>query len=208
MSSDAMAAPAPTPAPVYPVRFDVQHPEKSSRLLNNIPYLKFILAIPHIIILYIMILLVAVVGFIAWFAILFTGKYPRGMFNFVVNVQRWIHNVNIYEYMMRDEYPPFSGEAGKYPPVTYEVDYPERLSRLLNNIPYLKFILLIPHFIVLILLFIIWLVVYFIAWWAILFTGKYPGGMFDYSVGVYRWASRVGVYAAMMTDKYPPFSMK
>ena len=206
MSSDAMAAPAPTLG--YPVRFDVQYPEKLSRLLNNIPYLKFILVIPNFIVLYIMLLLAAVVGFIAWFAILFTGKYPRGMFNFVVNVQRWTHNVNIYVYMMRDEYPPFSGEAGKYPQVTYEVDYPERLSRLLNNIPYLKFILLIPHFIVLLLLVIVWAVVYFISWWAILFTGKYPRGMFDYSVGVYRWASRVAVYAAMMTDKYPPFSMK
>jgi hypothetical protein len=130
------------------------------------------------------------------------------MFNFVVNVQRWIHNVNVYEVMMRDEYPPFSGESGKYPSVTYEVDYPDRLSRLLNNIPYLKLILLIPHFIVLIFLFIAWLVVYFIAWWAILFTGKYPGGMFDFSVGAFRWSSRVSAYAAMMTDKYPPFSMK
>jgi hypothetical protein len=207
MSSDAMAA-TPSPAPAYPVRFDVQHPEKSSRLLNNIPYLKLILAIPHIIILYILFFLVAVVGFIAWWAILFTGKYPRGMFNFAVNIQRWINNVNIYEVMMRDEYPPVSGEAGKYPPVTYEVDYPERLSRLLNNIPYLKFILLIPHFIVLILLLIVWLVVYFIAWWAILFTGTYPRGMFDFSVGVFRWSSRISAYAAMMTDAYPPFSMK
>jgi hypothetical protein len=88
------------------------------------------------------------------------------------------------------------------------VDYPPRLSRLLNNIPYLKFILLIPHIVVLLFLAIAWLVVWFISWWAILFTGKYPRGMFDYSVGVLRWSARVNAYGSMFTDKYPPFSMK
>lgn len=205
MSTPPMAA---TPPGDYPVRFDVQHPEKVSRLLNNIPYLKMILALPHFIVLVLLSFVVAVIGFVAWWAILFTGKYPRGMFDFVVNMQRWSHNVNSYEYMLRDEYPPFSGEAGKYAPVTYEVDYPDSLSRLLNNIPYLKLILLIPHIIVLLFLIIGWLVVYFIAWWAILFTGTYPLGLFNYTVGVTRWGARVGVYAAMMTDKYPPFSMK
>lgn len=208
MSSDPMASTPPAPASDYPVHFDVQYPEKVSRLLNNIPYLKFILAIPHILILFVLSFLIWVIAVIAWFSILFTAKYPRGLFNFVVNVQRWGINVNTYEYMLRDEYPPFSGDAGKYPPVTYEVEYPERLSRILNNIPYLKIILLIPHLVVLIFLAIGWLVVYFIAWWAILFTGKYPRGMFDYTVGVFRWSSRVGAYAGMLTDKYPPFSLK
>lgn len=197
-----------TPTPDSPVHFDVQYPEKLSRLLNNIPYLKFILAIPHFIILIFLGFAAAVVGFIAWWAILFTGKYPRGLFDFYVNVQRWGINLNAYEYMLRDEYPPFSGEAGRYAPVVYSVAYPEKLSRLLNNIPYLKILLLIPHFIVLIFLTIGWLVVYFIAWWAILFTGKYPRGMFDYTVGVVRWSTRVSAYSAMLTDKYPPFSLK
>lgn len=204
MSAEAMAA----PSSGYPVRLDVEYPEKLSRLLNNIPYLKLILAIPHLIILLILGLLAGVVYIIAWFGILFSGKYPRGLFDFVVDIQRWSTNVNTYSYMMRDEYPPFSGEAGQYAPITYEVDYPERSSRLLNNIPYLKYILLIPHIVVLLFLAVGWLVVYFIAWWAILFTGTYPRGMFDYSVGVFRWASRVNAYALMLTDAYPPFSMK
>ena len=204
MSADSMAA----PSSGYPVRFDVEYPEKLSRLLNNIPYLKAILLIPHFIILILLAIIGLVVGIIAWFGILFTGNYPRGLFNFVVNLQRWGHNASVYYLMLRDEYPPFSGEAGQYSPVRYEVDYPEKLSRLLNNIPYLKSILLIPHIIVLIFLFLGYVVVNFIAWWAILFTGKYPRGLFDYTVGVFRWSARVNAYSAMLTDAYPPFSMK
>ena len=192
----------------YPLRFDVEYPERLSRLLNNIPYLKMILVIPHLIALLVMSILAGVINFFAWWAILFTGKYPRGLFDFYVNVLRWGLNVNVYETMMRDEYPAFSGEDGRYRAVTYTVDYPERLSRLLNNIPYLKVILLIPHFIVLIFLAIGWLVVNFIVWWAILFTGTYPRGLFDYSVGVFRWSARVNAYAAMLTDSYPPFSLR
>jgi hypothetical protein len=195
-------------APQYPLRLDVEYPESLSRLLNNIPYLKAILLIPHIIVLVVMSLLTTVIGFIAWWAILFTGKYPRGLFDFVVNVQRWSLNVNAYQAMMRDEYPPFSGESAGYPAVSYSVEYPERLSRLLNNIPYLKLILVIPHIVVLIFLFIGSVAVSFIAWWAILFTGKYPRGMFEYTTGVLRWSTRVSAYAGMLTDEYPPFSLK
>ena len=196
------------PAPGYPVRFDVEYPEKLSRLLNNIPYLKAILLIPHIIVLLVMWIIAGVLGFIAWWAILFTARYPRGLFDFVVNVQRWGLNVYGYNAMMRDEYPPFSGDDGKYPPASYSVQYPDRLSRLLNNIPYLKSVLLIPHIIVLIFLLIGSAVVTFIAWWAILFTGRYPRGLFDYSVGVLRWSTRVSAYSSMLTDEYPPFSLK
>jgi hypothetical protein len=126
----------------------------------------------------------------------------------VVNVQRWSTNVNVYTSMLRDEYPPFTGKTGKYPPVTYEVDYPEHSSRLLNNIPYLKFILLIPHYLVLLFMIIAVVVVAFIAWWAILFTGKYPQGMWEFVVGVTRWSLRVGAYGSLLTDAYPPFSTK
>lgn len=192
----------------YPVRLDIEYPETLSRLLNNIPYLKAILTIPHTLVLLVMWFVTVVIAFIAWWAILFTGQYPRGLFDFVVNVQRWGLNVSVYQGMMRDEYPPFSGESGQYPPVSYTVAYPDRLSRLLNNIPYLKLILLIPHIVVLLFLLVGSLVVTFIAWWAILFTGTYPRGMFDYMVGVSRWNSRVSAYAGMLTDEYPPFSLQ
>ena len=86
-----------------------------------------------------------VITFIAFFAILFTGRYPRGLFDFVVNIYRWQENVFAYYALFRDEYPPFSWEAGKYP-VTFEVDYPESLSRWMI---FVKWLLAIPHIIVL-----------------------------------------------------------
>lgn len=204
MESTAVAA----PDPGYPVRLEVEYPERLSRLLNNIPYLKVVLLIPHLVALLVIGIIAAVLGFIAWWAILFTAQYPRGLFEFVVSVQRWGLNVNSYYSMMRDEYPPFSGDDGRYSPVLFSVQYPDRLSRLLNNIPYLKSVLLIPHIVALIFLFIGAVVVAFIAWWAILFTGKYPRGLFDYSVGVIRWSTRVSAYSSMLTDAYPPFSLK
>jgi hypothetical protein len=144
-----------------------------------------------------------VIGFIAWFAILFTKRYPRGLFDFVVNVNRWSANVGAYTGLLRDEYPPFSWEPGQYA-VTYEVDYPEELSRWLI---FVKWLLAIPHYIVLLFLFIAAAVVGFIAWFAILFTKRYPRGLFDFVVGVNRWNLRVNAYTSLLRDEYPPFSL-
>lgn len=208
MSTEPMAATPPMSG--YPVRYDVEYPEKLSRWLNNpfLLFIKFILAIPHIFILYILGLLANVVFIIASVAVLFTGNYPRGMFNFAVGVQRWGANLGAYIFMLRDDYPPFSMDAGKYP-VTYEVDYPPSLSRWLNFLLliWIKWLLLIPHFLVLILLIIVEYIVFIIAGFAILFTGKYPRGLFNFTVGVQRWGLRLNAYAYMFTDKYPPFSM-
>src|SRR4030065_74244 len=112
-------------APESPLRFDIEYPEKLSRWLI---FVKWLLAIPHFLILYALSAVAGVITFIAFFAILFTKHYPRGLFDFVVNIYRWQANVFAYYGLMRDEYPPFSWEAGKYPG-TFEVDYPERLSR-------------------------------------------------------------------------------
>lgn len=185
----------------YPVRFDVEYPESLSRLLI---FVKWLLAIPHFLILYVLGAVAYICTFIAFFAILFTTKYPRGLFDFVVNFQRWNANNSAYVGLLRDEYPPFSWEPGKYP-VTYEVDYPENLNRWL---PLIKWLLVIPHLIVLILLFIIGYIIWIIAFFAILFTGRFPKGMFDFIVGMTRWSYRVNAYVYLLTDAYPPFSMK
>lgn len=208
MSAESMAA----PSSGYPVRFDVEYPERLSRLLNN-PFLfwiKWILAIPHLIILYILGLLLYIVVIIASFAILFTGKYPRGLFDFAVGIGRWSANVYAYIFLMRDEYPPFSMDTGAYP-VTWEVDYPPSLSRWLNFLllVWIKWILLIPHIVILYLLYVLAFIVGIIASFAILFTGNYPKGMFDFVVGVMRWWLRVYSYGFyLFTDAYPPFSIK
>jgi hypothetical protein len=187
-------------APGYPLRYDVEYPEELSRWLI---FVKWLLAIPHQIILGALGMASGVIGFIAFFAILFTKRYPRGLFDFVVNVNRWSANVGAYTGLLRDEYPPFSWEPGQYA-VTYEVDYPEELNRWL---PLVKWLLAIPHFIVLLFLFIAAAVVGFIAWFAILFTKRYPRGLFDFVVGVNRWNLRVNAYTSLLRDEYPPFSL-
>lgn len=197
MEPTAVAA----PAPGYPLRFDVEYPERLSRLLI---FVKWLLAIPHFIVLYFLGIIAELFLLIAFFAILFTKKYPRGLFDFVVNVYRWNANAVAYTALMRDEYPPFSWDAGQYP-VTFEVDYPEELNRWL---PLIKWLLAIPHMVVLFFLYIVALVLWVLAWFAILITGRFPRGMFDFMVGAMRWQYRVTAYAYLMRDEYPPFSMK
>ena len=189
-------------APGYPLRFEIEYPEQLSRWLI---FVKWLLAIPHFLILYALSALANVITFVAFFAILFTGRYPRGLFDFVVNIYRWQENVFAYYALFRDEYPPFSWEAGKYP-VTFEVDYPERLSRWMI---FVKWLLAIPHIVVLLFLYIVALVVWVIVWFAILFTGRFPRGLFDFLVGVSRWSLRVNAYALLLLrDDYPPFSLR
>jgi hypothetical protein len=197
-----VGAPSVPAAPDYPVRYDVEYPERLSRWKI---FLKWLFAIPHFIILYLLGIVLSVMTFIAFFAILFTKKWPRGMFDFAVQIQRWTSNVKSYVLLERDEYPPFSGDTGEYP-LTYEVDYDDNLSRWMI---FVKWLLAIPHYIVLVFLAIAAYVVVIIAFFAILFTGKYPRGLFDFNVGVFRWYQRVYAYTyLLMTDRYPPFSLK
>ena len=185
----------------YPVRFDVEYPEQLSRWLI---FVKWLLAFPHFLILYALGTVAGIAVLIAFFAILFTRRFPRGLFDFVVNTRRWNENMTAYIGLLRDEYPPFSWEAGVYP-VTYEVDYPEELNRWL---PLIKWLLIIPHLIVVSVLYVVSFVVVVIAWFAILFTGRFPRGMFDFNVGVMRWWNRVYAYMYLLRDEYPPFSLK
>ena len=190
-----------TEAPTYPFRYDVEYPEELSRLLI---FVKWLLAIPHFFILYALSAVSSIITVIAFFAILFTKRYPRGLFDFVVNINRWNANVMAYVGLFRDEYPPFSWEAGEYV-VTFEVDYPEELNRWL---PLVKWLLAIPHIIVLGLLFIAAFVAWVVAWFAILITGRFPRGLFDFLVGIHRWNYRVNLYTNLMRDEYPPFSLR
>ncbi len=100
----------------YPLVFDVEYPERLSRWLI---FVKWLLAVPHWIILYALMAVAQAITVIAWFAILFTGRYPKGLFVFVVGIYRWYYNVIAYAALLRDDYPPFSLSAGQYP-VTFE----------------------------------------------------------------------------------------
>ncbi len=184
----------------YPVRYDVAYPEHLSRLLI---FVKWLLAIPHFIIIYFLNIALGLVTIIAFFAILFTKTYPEGLFKFAVGVRRWQANFSAYVGLLRDEYPPFSLDAGQYA-VAYDVDYPAQLSRWLI---FVKWLLIIPHIVVVALLTIVAFFAAIIAWFAILFTGRYPRSLFDFYVGVQRWTERINGYTSFFTDAYPPFSM-
>lgn len=199
MSYEPAVAAAPEPG--QPVRFDIEYPEKLSRLLI---FVKWLLAIPHYIIVYVLMLVAELFIFIGCFAILFTKRFPRGLFDFVVNVNRWQANVNAYVGLMRDEYPPFSWEAGGYA-VTLEIDYPEEMNRWL---PLFKWLLVIPNLIVFVLFGIVAAVLWIVAWFAILFTGSMPRGIFNYLVGMQRWSTRINAYVYLLRDDYPPFGLK
>ena len=126
----------------FPLRLDVEYPEQLNRWLVLV---KWLLAIPHILIVYALVNVASVIQFIAFFAILFTTKYPQPLFEFVVNIYRWQANLYAYLGLMRDEYPPFSWEPGQYP-VTFEIDYPPELNRWM---PLVKWLLAFPHYVAL-----------------------------------------------------------
>ncbi len=192
---------AAAPAAGAPTQFDVEYPDELSRLLI---FFKWLLAIPHLIILYALGAVQAVITIIAFFAILFTTRYPEGLFKIAVGVMRWQANVYAYILLLRDDYPPFSWDAGQYP-VTLEVEYPGTLNRWL---PLIKWLLVIPNLIVLMVVALIAYFLIFIGWFAILFTGNFPRGMFGFVVGTMRWSLRLNAYTYLMRDEYPPFSMK
>ncbi len=189
-----------TATPAYPVTFDVEYPERLSRWLI---FFKWLLAFPHLLILGVLTYLVELTTFISWFAILFTGRYPKALFDLAVVYFRWDARVTAYMALLRDEYPPFGGGNPEYP-VHLDIQYPEKLSRLLI---FVKWLLAIPHLIILAVLGLLGFAVYVIAWFAILFTGRFPRSLFDFLVGIGRWYMRVSAYVWLMRDEYPPFSL-
>ena len=196
----------------YPVRFEVDYPEAPSRglaLLGVLFFIKGLLLIPHIIILYFLGIALFIAFYIGYWAVLITGKYPQGLFAFVLSVQRWSTRTDSWMYGMVDRYPPFSLSAVDYP-ARLEVDYPEASSRglaLLGVLLLIKLILLVPHLIILYALGLVSFVVVYIGYWAVLITGRYPKGMFTLVVGVQRWSYRANAWFVGLVDRYPPFTL-
>ena len=135
--------------------------------------------------------------------ILFRQKYPRWWFDWNLQLTRFLARVGAYAALLRDEYPSTDEEQA----VHLDFPYPEA-TQLNRWLPLVKWFLAIPHWFVLCFLWIAAWVCVVIAWFAILFTGRYPRGLFDFIVGVFRWSLRVQAYAALLvTDRYPPFSL-
>jgi hypothetical protein len=136
--------------------------------------------------------------------IVFRQKYPRWWFDWNLNLVRFENRVFSYLFLLRDEYPSTDEEQA----VSVDFPYPDAKNDINRWLPLVKWFLAIPHYIVLLFLGLAAFVVIIIAWFAILFTGRYPQGLFDFVVGVMRWGNRVQGYAfVLITDRYPPFRL-
>lgn len=210
--SDAPEAQVPAAPGGYPVTL---RGEKTEPLSPALWLVKWLLLIPHFLVLPFLWVGLAVSWVLSLFAILFTGRYPRGLFDYNVGVLRWSWRVAFYSYeaLATDQYPPFSLQAGGYP-ADLEVQYPERLSRGLVLVKW--WLLAIPHYIVVGVFQggagfyqcgLVPILTLFAAI-SLLFTGQYPDELFKLIMGMNRWAFRVAAYALLLTDKYPPFRLE
>ena len=137
--------------------------------------------------------------------ILFRRKYPRWWFDWNLELTRFTTRIGAYMFLMRDEYPSTDEQQA----VQLELDYPDASQDLNRWLPLVKWLLAIPHYIVLAVLGTASLICVVIAWFAIIFTGRYPRGLFGFVLGVNRWALRVSAYMwLLITDRYPPFSLR
>ncbi|MGE0135629.1 MAG: DUF4389 domain-containing protein [Dehalococcoidia bacterium] len=185
----------------YPVHLQVQSPEGGKRWMILV---RWLLAIPHLLITNVLNNLSTVITLLALFAILFTRKYPESLFKLQVGIQRW--SLNVWAYVLfHNRYPPFSFDDGQYAPVQYSVQRQEQYARFM---PLIKWVLALPHYLALILLAIGAIFVFLWMLIVVLATGRYPQGPVEYLVGVQRWGSRVFAYVGLLVDRYPPFSMK
>ncbi len=143
--------------------------------------------------------------FVTLLMILFRKRYPRWWFDFNLALHRFITRVLAYLFLLTDKYPSTEDEQN----VHLDLKYPDAQTELMRGMPLVKWLLAIPHYIVLFFLWIAAYVVIVLSWFAIIFTGRYPKAFFEFVVGVMRWSWRVQAYAFILaTDKYPPFSLR
>lgn len=189
----------------YPLGYDVPYKPRLGRLSTAF---RLILSFPHMLFagtptaLGLLGSLASLTAIIAWFAIMFTGRYPRDLWNFGRFYLRWRANALSYLMLLRDEFPPF-GE-GAYP-VWFWLEYPERSSRWKAL---LRLVLVLPQLVAVYFVGQAWLFTTIIAWFGILLTGAYPRGLFTFGAGVMRWALRVEAYLLLLRDEYPPFALR
>jgi hypothetical protein len=206
----------------YPLRIEGS---LDGNLSRGLWLIKWLLAIPHYVILAFLWIALLASSVAALFAILFTGRYPRSLFDFNVGVLRWSWRVGFYSYsaLGTDRYPPFTLDDVPDYPARLEVDYPPQLSRGLALVKW--WLLALPHYlIVAVFLDLGWTVwdghdwgaasfgglitlMVLIAGASLLFTARYPKQIFDFVLGMNRWVFRVAAYALLMTDRYPPFRL-
>jgi Domain of unknown function (DUF4389) len=199
--SQAVAVPDPAgpPSPDYPAGFEITYPSELNRWL---PLVKWLLVVPHFIVLFFVgigAFFVAVYGF---FAVLFTGRWPRGAFDYLVGTFRWAYRVAAYFHLMTDAYPPFSLADDPNYPLRLNIDYPEQVA---NWRPLVQWLLAIPYLLIAGVLYWLTGVLTIVAFFTVLFTKRIPREVFKLMVPGLRWNLRGNAYAYFMTERYPPF---
>ncbi len=191
----------------YPASFTFDPPEQVAnwRVIGNA-----VLAIPHLIVLYVFNFVSEVVGFVSWLVILFTGKLPDGLANLQVLYLRYQLRTYTYVLFMREEYPPFSFDSSAADPgddPRVRVDVVPQLENRNRLTAFFRIILVIPQLIVLAVLSFAGFFCAIIGFFSVLFTGKWPVGLRDFVLGIMRWSLRVNAYFLLLTDVYPPFAL-
>jgi hypothetical protein len=196
--------PAATPATTgaaadYPVHLEIQHQEEYSRFM---PLVKWLLAIPHYLALLVLGIGALFVLIAAFFVVLFTGRFPKGMFDYLVGVHRWGLRVIAYTDLMVDPYPPFTLQPDPSYPVSFDIDYPDHVNRWR---PLVAWLLVIPYAIVAYVIYYLGRIMVLFAFFTILFAKTYPEGMFNIVKISLRWMARTSAYEYWMVTRYPPF---
>ncbi|MXZ63207.1 MAG: DUF4389 domain-containing protein [Chloroflexi bacterium] len=204
----------------YPARLDIDYPEEGLSRLTTL--FRIILVIPIVVVIGLLgggapntqqvgeatWIVVSSGGFLfapTLLMLLFRRKYPRWWFDWNLELYRFSTRVSAYFLLMRDEYPSTDEEQA----VHLELDYPDAERDLNRWLPLIKWLLAIPHYIVLTIFAIVAMVLLVVVWFAILFTGRYPRGLFRFMVDLHRWGLRVAAYMWLLTtDRYPPFSFE
>ena len=185
----------------YPVTYSQAEPDSLSRWLW---LFKWILLIPHLVVLTLLNFVATIVLFISWIAILITGQHPRGLWEFLLGLNRWTARVGAYYYHMTDVYPPFTMDDLTDYPIRITAEYPESSNRLTT---FFRYFLAIPHLIILTALSMVLYALYWVNVIVVIFTGKPDSELFKLMVGINRWQIRSNLYVQLITDEYPPFSL-
>ena len=187
----------------YPMEYDIAYPEGKRNRLTTL--FRFVLVLPMMLVTSLITSGAVALSVATGLMILFRGKYPRVWFDWQVEISRLNARLGAYMGYLRDEYPATDDAQA----VTLNYEYPDVASDLRRWMPLVKWLLAIPHIVVLVILFAAQAIVSVIAWLAIIIVGVYPRGMFNFSVGVNRWLYRLDAYIFVLnTDRYPPFRLK